>query len=75
MIEWIGYRMSDFSSLKIEALRQRSLDVPRVSERQALVICIFMYEKYYLQWYIDFSEKRWLDAVSLRLKSYVSTAM
>jgi hypothetical protein len=48
MIERIAYRMPDFLSLKIEALRQRSLDVPRVSERQALVICIFVYEKYYL---------------------------
>ena len=34
-IERIGYRMPDFSSLKIEALRQHSLDVPRVSERHA----------------------------------------
>jgi hypothetical protein len=73
MIERIGYHMSNLSSLKIEALRQRSLDVPQVSERQALVICIFVYKKYCLQWYdfwyIDFSEKRWLDAVSLRQKS------
>ena len=28
-------RMSDFSSLKIEALRQHSLDMPSVSERHA----------------------------------------
>jgi hypothetical protein len=34
-IERIGYRMPDFSCLKIEALRQPSLDVPRVSERHA----------------------------------------
>ena len=34
-IERIGYRMPDFSSLKIEALRQHNLDVPRVSERHA----------------------------------------
>ena len=34
-IERIGYRMSDFSSLKIEALREHNLDVPRVSERHA----------------------------------------
>jgi hypothetical protein len=34
-IERIGYRMLDFSCLKIEALRQPSLDVPRVSERHA----------------------------------------
>jgi hypothetical protein len=34
-IERIGYRIPDFSSLKIEALRQHSLDVPRVSERHA----------------------------------------
>ena len=27
--------MSDFSSLKIEALREHNLDVPRVSERHA----------------------------------------
>jgi hypothetical protein len=32
-IEQIGYCMPDFSSLKIEALCQPSLDVPRVSER------------------------------------------
>jgi hypothetical protein len=32
-IERIGYRMPDFSSLKIEALREHSLDVLRVSER------------------------------------------
>jgi hypothetical protein len=32
-IERIGYRMPDFSSLKIEALFEHSLDVPRVSER------------------------------------------
>ena len=31
-IERIGYHMPDFSSMKIEALRQHSLDVPRVSE-------------------------------------------
>ena len=36
VIEWIGYRTSDFSSLKIEALRQHSLDVLRVSERHAI---------------------------------------
>ena len=35
VIERIGYRMPDFSSLKIEALREHSLDVPRVSERHA----------------------------------------
>jgi hypothetical protein len=34
-IERIGYRMPDFSSLKIEAFRQCSLNVPRVSERHA----------------------------------------
>ena len=34
-IERIGYRMPNFSSLKIEALREHSLDVPRVSERHA----------------------------------------
>jgi hypothetical protein len=34
-IERIGYHMPDFSSFKIEALRQHSLDVPRVSERHA----------------------------------------
>ena len=34
-IERIGYRMPNFSSLKIEALRQHSLDVLRVSERHA----------------------------------------
>jgi hypothetical protein len=34
-IEWIGYRMPDLSSLKIEALREHSLDVPWVSERYA----------------------------------------
>ena len=34
-IERIGYRMPDFSYLKIEVLRQHSLDVPRVSERHA----------------------------------------
>jgi len=34
-IERIGYHMPDFSSLKIEALREHSLDVPRVSERHA----------------------------------------
>ena len=34
-IDRIGYRMPDFSSLKIEALREHSLDVPRVSERHA----------------------------------------
>jgi hypothetical protein len=32
-IERIGYRMPDFSSLKIEALCEHSLDVSRVSER------------------------------------------
>ena len=36
VIERIGYRMSDFSSLKIEALREHSLDVPRVSERHVI---------------------------------------
>ena len=35
-IERIGYCMPDFSSLKIEALCQHSLDVPRVSERHAI---------------------------------------
>jgi hypothetical protein len=34
-IERIGYRMTDFSSLKIEALCQHSLDVPRASEKHA----------------------------------------
>jgi hypothetical protein len=34
-MERIGYRMPDFSSLKIEALREHSLDVPWVSERHA----------------------------------------
>jgi hypothetical protein len=34
-IERIGYHMPDFSSFKIEVLRQHSLDVPRVSERHA----------------------------------------
>ena len=34
-IEQIGYRIHNFSSLKIEALRQHSLNVPRVSERHA----------------------------------------
>ena len=34
-IERIGYSMLDFSSLKIEALHQHSLDVSRVSERHA----------------------------------------
>ena len=34
-IERIDYRMPEFSSLKIEALCQHSLDVPRVSERHA----------------------------------------
>ena len=34
-LQRIGYRMPDFSSLKIEALRQHSLDVPRVSEKHA----------------------------------------
>ena len=34
-IERISYRMPDFSSLKIQALIQHSLDVPRVSERHA----------------------------------------
>ena len=34
-IERIGYHMPDFSSLKIEALCEHSLDVPRVSERHA----------------------------------------
>ena len=33
VIERIGYHMPDFSSLKIEALCQHSLDVPQVSER------------------------------------------
>ena len=36
-IERISYRMPDFSSLKIEALRQHSLNVPRVSERHATI--------------------------------------
>ena len=35
VIERIGYCMPDFSSLKIQALIQHSLDVPRVSERHA----------------------------------------
>ena len=34
-IEIISYRMLDFSSLKIGALHQHSLDVPRVNERNA----------------------------------------
>ena len=34
-IERVGYRMPNFSSLKIEALRQHSLDVLRISERHA----------------------------------------
>jgi hypothetical protein len=34
-IEGIGYRMPDFSSLKIEALREHNPDVPPVSERYA----------------------------------------
>jgi hypothetical protein len=34
-IERIGYRMPDFSSSKIEALHEHSLDVPRISERHA----------------------------------------
>jgi hypothetical protein len=34
-IERIGYRMPDFSSLKIEALREHSLDVPRIRKRHA----------------------------------------
>jgi hypothetical protein len=34
-IEWIGYHISDWSTLKIQALQQHSLDVPRVSERHA----------------------------------------
>ena len=34
-IEQNGYRMPDFSSLKIEALREHNLDVTRVSERHA----------------------------------------
>ena len=34
-IERISYRMPDFSSLRIQALIQHSLDVPRVSERHA----------------------------------------
>ena len=34
-IKQISYRMPDFSSLKIEALREHNLDVTRVSERHA----------------------------------------
>jgi hypothetical protein len=34
-IERIGYHMPIFSSLKMEALRQHSLDVPRVNEKHA----------------------------------------
>jgi hypothetical protein len=34
-MERIGYRMPDFSSLKIEALHEHSLDMPWVSERHA----------------------------------------
>ena len=34
-IERIDYRMPDFSFLKIEALREHSLNVPQVSERHA----------------------------------------
>jgi hypothetical protein len=34
-IERIGYRMPDFSSLKIEPLHEHKMDVPQVSERHA----------------------------------------
>jgi hypothetical protein len=34
-IERIGYHISDWSALKIQALQQGSLDMPRVSERHA----------------------------------------
>jgi hypothetical protein len=35
-IERIGYRLPDFSSMKTQTLIQYSMDVPRVSERQAI---------------------------------------
>jgi hypothetical protein len=34
-LERIGYRMSDWSWMKMKALMQRSLNVPRVSKRHA----------------------------------------
>jgi hypothetical protein len=34
-IERIGYHISDWSALKIQALQQGNLDMPRVSERLA----------------------------------------
>jgi hypothetical protein len=34
-IERIGYHIPDWSALKIQALQQHSLDMPRVSERHA----------------------------------------
>ena len=34
-VERIGYHIPDWSALKIQALRSRSLDVPRVSKRLA----------------------------------------
>jgi hypothetical protein len=48
-LERIGYRMPDWSSLKIEDLRQHSLDVPRVAKRHASfnlmdVVCRIWYE-------------------------------
>jgi hypothetical protein len=57
-IERIDYCMPDFSSLKIEALRQHSLDVPRVRGMRHSTIwmwyvvydmrVIFIYSYYYM---------------------------
>jgi len=58
-IERIGYRMLDFSSLKIQVFREHGLDMPRVSERHATfnqmdvvviydIRVMFIYSYYYM---------------------------
>jgi hypothetical protein len=48
-VERIGYHIPDWSSLKIQALQQHSLEVPRVSERHATSTIWMWYVVYYMR--------------------------